>query len=180
MKQLISLKPVEMTKAVMQHLESKGLILRMSPDTTPLNAKPGQTVCSVIHSSKDEYGPHKLMFVTVNRKELTEFGTHPDHEDFFLIGKPGERPLYLVIALCLREELDKKIQRNTLTPEDFITLKVRHNDPEVSFFTMLKDVPHGEAIGHDEGEPASFYVGESRDLPDVDTDFKNYELVIKE
>ena len=85
MKQLISLKPVEMTKAVMQDLESKGLILRMSPDATPLNVKPGQTVCSVIHSSKDEYGPHKLMFVTVNRKELTEFGTHPDHEDFLML-----------------------------------------------------------------------------------------------
>lgn len=180
MKQLIILEPVEMTNKVMSDLERMHLILRILPGTSNLDAKPGQTLCKVVHSSEDQFGPHKLMFITVNRIELSEFGTHPDQEDFFLIGDPNTKPLFLVIALCLKEDLNKKIKDKTVQASDFIALRVKHNDATVSFFTMLKDVPHGESIGRGEGKPASFYVGESRDLPDVDTDMGEFELVIQE
>jgi hypothetical protein len=180
MKQLIVLRPVAMNKEVMQQLEAKNLIRRMAPGVPVPNAAPGQTVCKPVHCSLEEYGPHKLVHITVNRMELTEFGTHPDNEDFFMIGDTNTKPLYLVIALCLKDELDKKIQQHTLSADDFIALQVKHNDAEVSFFTMLKDVPHGEAIGRGTGKPSSFYVTVGRDLPDADTNMGNFELVIEE
>jgi hypothetical protein len=180
MKKPIILRPVEMTKAVMQDLEKRNLIIRISPDTTNLKALPGQTLVNPIYSSSNASGPHKLMFITLNRRELTEFGTHPDNEDFLLIGDTDTKPLYLVIALCHKDELDKKIKSKTVSSDDFITLRVKHNDADVSFFTMLKDIPHGEAVGKGSGKPASFYVGESRDLIDVDTDMGDFELIIEE
>lgn len=180
MKTPIILHPIEMTKAVMQELENKNLIIRISPNTVNLDAKPGQTLVDPIYSSSEGSGPHKLMFITVNRMELTEFGTHPDNEDFLLIGDPNFKPLYLVVSLCRMDELDLKIKNKTVSADDFVTLRVKYNDADVSFFTMLKDVPHGEAIGKGEGKAASFYVGESRDLIDVDTDLKDFELVINE
>ena len=180
MKQPIILHPVEMTKAVMQDLENRNLIIRISPDTKNLDAKSGQTLVEPIYSSSEGSGPHKLMFITVNRMDLSEFGTHPDNEDFLLIGNPNTKPMYLVIALCLKDELDVKIKNKTVSADDFVILHVKHNDPDVSFFTMLKDVPHGEAIGKGDGKPASFYVTESRDLIDVDTNFGDFELVIEE
>lgn len=180
MKQPIVLKPVEMTKAVMLELEKKNLIVRISPDRPALDAMPGATKCVPVYSSVDETGPHKLLFITVNRMELPEFGTHPDNEDFLLIGDPDTKPMYLVIALCPKDVLDQKIKGKTVNRDDFITLKVKFNDPEVSFFTMLKDIPHGEAIGKGDGKPASFFVTESRDLADIDTNMGDFELVIDE
>lgn len=176
----IVLKPVEMTKAVMLELEQQNLIARISPDQPALDALPGETRCIPVYSSADETGPHKLLFITVNRMELPEFGTHPDNEDFLLIGDPDTKPMYLVVALCRKDELALKIKGNTVSSNDFITLRVKFNDPDVSFFTMLKDVPHGEAIGKGDGKPASFFVTESRDLADVDFDMGDFELVIKE
>jgi len=180
MKQPIILRPVEMTKTVMQDLENRNFIIRISPDTKKLDAKAGQTLVDPIYSSSEGSGPHKLMFVTVNRMDLSEFGTHPDNEDFLLIGDPNTKPLYLVVALCMKDELDVKIKNKTVSADDFVTLRVKHNDADVSFFTMLKDVPHGEAIGKGDGKAASFYVGESRDLIDVDTDMGAFSLLIEE
>jgi len=53
---------------------------------------------------------------------------------------------------------------------------VTYNDPYVSFFTMLADVPHGEASADAEGRPPSFYVTEPCDMGIAFTDFGNYEL----
>lgn len=176
----IFLEPVEMTRAVMVDLEERGLIIRLAPGSHQIGAKEGETVCKTIYHTDPSYGSHKLMYIEVNRTALPEFGTHPENEDFYLLGLPGNKPLYLVIALCLKDVLDDKIKSQTLTSADFITLKVKYNDPEVSFFTMLKDVPHGEAVGTGEGGPGTFYVTESTDLIDVDSDMGTYELVIKE
>jgi hypothetical protein len=161
----IQLHPVEMTKEVMQRLEDKGLIYRLYPGHHDLDVPEGETRVRSLYECQDKFGPHKLIVVTVNRPGLPGFGSHPDVEDFILMGDPNTKPLYLVIALCLKTELEQKIMDQTLTEADFITLKVKYNDPEVSFFSMLKDVPHGEGVADSEGKPASFYVTEPRDLP---------------
>ena len=179
-KQAIILTPVEMTKAVRVDLERRGLIIRLAPGSRSIGAKEGETICETLYKTDTKYGGHKLMYIEVNRETLPEFGTHPENEDFYFIGHPGEKPLYLVIALHLKDELDSKIKNGTISAEDFITLKVKHNDADVSFFTMLKNVPHGEAVGKGTGKPGSFYVTESTDLIDVDTDFSNYQLTIME
>lgn len=180
-KESVWLSPVEMTKAIMEDLESRKLIIRIAPGRHDLYVPEGETQCATLYEPLDGFGPHKIMAVTVNRMSLIEFGTHPDNEDFYLIGGgTNVKTLYLVIALCLQHELEEKISTGTLSPDDFIALTVKYNDPEVSFFTMLKNVPHGEAIGKGFGKPASFYVTESRDMTDVTIDMDRYELVVRE
>jgi len=71
-----------------------------------------------------------------------------------------------------------KVAAGIVSPADFVCLRVKWNDPEVSFFTMLADVPHGEAITAAEGRNPTFYVTESRDLPNDLFDLGGYELTV--
>jgi hypothetical protein len=173
----IVLVPVGMTPWIMADLEKRNLIMRLGPRRHELPAKFGETLDKSVYESQG-YGPHKLLVVTVNRTTLPEFHTHPDNEDFLLIGDPGCKPLYVVIALHPLKELTQKVKQGTLTPRDFVCLHIRFNDPEVSFFTMLANTPHGEAITRKEGRAPSFYVTEGRDLPSPNVDLGDYELSI--
>jgi len=178
MKTVLSLPPVPMTPAIMADLEQRELIIRLGPRRHDLPSAPGQTLDRPIYRSADRFGPHMLISVTVNRVPFTDFATHPDNEDFLLLGDPDTKPLFLVVALMRRPALAAKVAAGTLTPADFVCLHVRWNDPEVSFFTMLADVPHGEAITATEGVCPTFYVTESRDLPNDLFDFGPYELTV--
>ena len=180
MKQAISLKPVAMTPKVMEDLERRNLILRLGARRHELPAPWGQTLDRPVYDCHERYGPHRLLTVTVNRVAFDDFATHPDNEDFLLLGDPDTKPLYLVIALMRRAELEEKLRNGTAAPDDFVCLRITWNDPEVSFFTMLADVPHGEAIRATEGRPPSFYVTEGRDLPNDVIDFGNFELAVEE
>lgn len=176
----IRLKPVEMTPDVMQMLEDKGLIIRLCPNHHELPAAKGETLDESIYESDPKLGGHKLITVTVNRATLAAFGTHPDNEEFLLIGDADTKPMYLVVALCLKDELTRKIRSGEVSAGDFVCLRVRYNDAEVSFFVMLRDVPHGEAVADVPGRPASFYVTEPTDMGADPTDFGEYELVVAE
>ena len=180
MKKIIALKPVGMTPEIMANLERQNLIIRLGPLRHELPAEWGQSRERPVYDSQERYGPHRLLTVTVNRLSFVDFATHPDNEEFLMIGDPDTKPLYLVIALMYRKELEEKIRMDTLTPDDFVCLRIRWNDPEVSFFTMLSNVPHGETVTEQEGDPPSFYVTEGRDLPNDVVDFGPYELAVIE
>ena len=162
----LALDPVPMTAELMAHLEERGLIIRLRPGAHDLAAQPGETLGELIYESAASHGPHKLIAVTVNRAEFAAFGSHPDNEEFLLLGNPDGQPMYLAMALCLREEFEQKVKTGRLSAADLVMIECRYNDPEVSFFVMRAGVPHGEAIVPAAGKPApSFYVTESRDLP---------------
>ncbi len=176
MRKTIILKPIEMTETVMQSLENMGKIIRLYPNRHLHSVKKGENLGKAVYESNALYGPHKLLSVTIDRPYFLNFGTHPDNEEFLLIGDPGAKPMYLNISLCNNEELDKKIADHQLTADDFICLHIKYNDPNVSFFTMLAGIPHGEAVADVDGQPASFYVTEPRDLSTVCTNFGDYEI----
>jgi hypothetical protein len=176
---IINLKPVEMTAQIMDELENKGLIMRLCPKHDELDAAPGETLWKLLYEPKEGYGPHRLITVTVNREAFGSFGTHPDNEEFWLIGDSDTQPMYLAISFLGGAELAAKIAAGTLTENDFIALKIKYNDPEVSFFVMRTGVPHGEAIVDCGKKPPSFYVTESLNLPLDLTAFGSYELRIE-
>jgi len=178
MSHIITLHPVEMSPSVMKDLESRGLIIRLCPRNHELPAKPGETLWEPIYDSAESLGPHRLITVSVNSTAFTEFGTHADNEEFLLIGDSTMKPLYLVIALRTQEEIERGARAAALAADDFICLRARFNDAEVSFFTMRANVPHGEVVGHADGRPATFYVTEPRDLETDLTDFGECELRI--
>lgn len=169
-----------MTAEVMGDIEARGLIIRLCPNHHELAVKKGEAASRSIYESSPLYGPHKLITVTVDRPSFATFGSHPDNEEFLFIGEPTTKPLYLAVALYRKDELEKKAAAQELGPEDFICLKVRYNDPEASFFTMLANVPHDEAAGNAEGRPGSFYVTEPCDMGRQFTDLGSYELALPE
>ena len=175
----IRLKPVVMTGPVMQSLEDRGLIIRLGPGRHRPAAPAGQNVDEPLYSSGEGYGPHKLIAVTINSDDLADFGTHPENEEFLLLGSPRCRPLFLVVALHRREELERIVRERRLAASDFLALRVRFNDPQVSFFVMLKHTPHGEASPAGRGGLPSFYVTESRDLPVERLALEGYSLSVR-
>jgi hypothetical protein len=178
MTETIILKPVEMTPENMQKLEDKGLIVRLYPGHHILNPARNESQDATIYASDPRFGPHKLIAVTINAFEPRYFGSHEDNEEFLLIGDPTTKPLYLIVATCKQSELDSKIQSHKLLADDFIALRVKYNDPEVSFFTMLTHVPHGEVTVDQKGQLPSFYVTEPRDLITNRTNFGPYLLKV--
>ena len=178
MTEKIILRPVAMTESVMQDLEDQKLIIRLAPNHHELPVQHGETLGKSLYESDIRHGAHKLITVTVNRSTFAAFGTHPDNEEFLLIGDPATKPMYLAISLRRREELDRRIAEHELTALDFICLRVKYNDPNVSFFTMLADVPHGEAVADIDGRPASFYVTEPCDMGLEPTSFGGYEICL--
>jgi hypothetical protein len=175
---IIGLRPVEMTGEVMEFLERRGLITRLCPNHDELAPPLGEIAWKMLYEPKEGYGPHKIISVTVNREEFAAFGVHPDNEEFWLIGDDDTQPMYLAISLISAEELGAKISAETLEASDFIALRVKYNDPTVSFFVMRENVPHGEAIVNAGKRPPSFYVTESRDLPLPLTDMGDYRLKV--
>ena len=156
----ININPVRMTPQLMQMLEDRGLIIRLCPSRHRKDVQTHDCVGTDLYISAPGTGSHKLIAVTVDRIEFSMFGCHEDNEEFLLLGGEGEKPMYLLVALHKKQELLGKIRDGTLSADDFICLECVFNDARVSFFTMLKDVPHGEATKDDGGLPASFYVTE--------------------
>ena len=156
----------EMTPELMQQMERENLITRICPGHDDIKDAPeGETSWYALYEGKDEFGPHKIIAITVNRQGFPGFGTHKDQEEFWLIGHNDAMPMYILVARMQLEEYLKKVQQGTLTEDDFYMLKAKYNDPEVSYFIMHTGVPHGEGIFDRGGKLPSFYVTESRDLP---------------
>jgi hypothetical protein len=175
----LELDPIEMTPDIMALLEEKGLIIRLYPKKYALDVEDGSTKTEVLYETDPKFGSHMLIVVAVNRKDFKFFGWHEDNEDIFLIGDPNSKPMYLVIALCDQQCLQNKIQEGTLSSDDFVSLIVKYNDPDVSFFTMKKNIPHGELIKEDGRNIPTFYVTEPNDMKLIIADLQPYELVIK-
>lgn len=176
----LEIRPTEMTPKVMAELEARGLIIRLCPQHEEFDAPVGETTWQLMYKPKEGYGPHRLIAIRVNREAFAGFGVHPDNEEFWCIGNEDTQPMYLAIALISNAEMTGKIKDETLNESDFIMLRIRYNDPEVSFFVMRAGVPHGEAIVDHGKAPAAFYVTESRDLPLELTEMGEFELAVKE
>ena len=165
-KKRLALPVREMTPELMKEMESQGLIIRLAPRRHDIeNAPEGETSWMSLYDGAEGYGPHKIIAITVNRMGFPGFGTHPDQEEFWLIGDNASIPMYILVARMKREEYEAKRDAGQLTEDDFYLLKAKYNDPEVSFFVMVSGVPHGEGILERGEKLPSFYVTESRDLP---------------
>jgi len=159
------LSSIEMTPQVMQDLQNRGLIIRLTPGGHFPKVGENESDAVVVYSSEERYGPHKLIGCAINAADSAKyFGYHPDREEFLLIGDPSSKPVHLVVALCFKKEFEKKAREKTLSTADFIALRMKFNDPQVSFFTMNAYVPHGEVTVTGPGKIPTFYVTEPRDI----------------
>ncbi|MCD7736513.1 MAG: hypothetical protein LUI07_06070 [Lachnospiraceae bacterium] len=164
-KNCLQIPVTEMTPEIMKRMEAEGLIIRLAPGRHDIEAPFGETCYKSLYEEENCFGPHKIIALTVNRPGFPGFGTHPGNEEFLLIGDNASKPMYILVARMQLEAYRDKLEKKSLTEDDFYLLKARYNDPEVSFFTMRKGIPHGEGIFDEAGRNPSFYVTESRDLP---------------
>ena len=175
----IILKPVPVSEEIMRSLESKGVIRRIIPGKDILQVERGTSKHESVYECDEKYGPHKLICVTINNTEPSNFLYHNDNEDFMLIDLPDRTALVITMAVIKQEQLNKKIEDNTVSIEDFVSVVFRPNDPNLSFFTMNAGFSHVETCLRESDVPPSFYVGESRDLDENHIDFRNYKLMIE-
>lgn len=162
----------------MQELEDQGLIIRLAPRHHELALPPGVAKGKPVYQAERSHGGHMLLACTINQVGLQRFGHHLEREEFLLIGDPSREPLYLAIFRGQHPALEEKIQNHTLTANDFVCLQVVWNDPEVSFFTMLAGVPHGECVLRETQQPPSFYVTEPTGITLEKTDLGPYQVKI--
>lgn len=174
----LPLQPVKPTPALMQELEDLGCIIRLAPRHHEIPLPAGEAKGEPVYQAEASQGGHMLLACTINQAGLKRFGHHLEREEFLMIGDPSREPLYLAIFRGQHPELEAKVQNDTLTADDFVCLHIVWNDPEVSFFTMLAGVPHGECVLQETDRPPSFYVTEPTGMTLEKTDFGSYQLEI--
>ncbi len=180
MPEQLIIKLVRMDEANMAMLERKGVITRLRPSREDhrLSISQGTGKGDHIYRSDEKYGGHSLIRCAIDNPEFTAFATHPDNEEFLLLGGVGEKKLVLLVALINREEYLHKFENRTLSAADFIAVECVFNDPELSFFVMHKNFPHGECV-LGPGKPSTFYVTESARLPLDKIPFgPTYEIIL--
>lgn len=173
-------KPVKITESIMNLLEKKKVITRICPGHDVLMTKKSESRCETVYSTDDRFGPHKLIAVTINDTKPSKFVYHSDKEDFMIIDKKGTTDLILTVSLYHKDELIQKIESNTVSSNDFLSIICEANNPYLSFFTMNDYFPHVETCKTPSDNPPSFYVGEPRDLDENWINFKSYKLVIEQ
>ena len=175
----ILIKPQIMNEKIMNELEERGLIVRLIPsrDIHRLHVNKDEGKGDYLYKSDINYGSHSLVNCAIDNELFYSFGTHPDNEEFLLLGGINEKKMFLLISLISKEELDIKIKLNSLSDKDFVCLECVFNDPNLSFFVMNKEVPHGEC-SKGFGRPTTFYVTEGSQLPLIRTKFNDYQIDI--
>lgn len=171
-------RPVKMTESIMNFLEKKNVITRIGPGHDVLMTQKGESRCETVYSTDARFGPHKLIAVTINDAKPNNFVYHSDKEDFMIIDRKGTPDLILTVSLCHKDELIQKIESNTVSSDDFLSIICEENNPYLSFFTMNAYYPHVETCKKPSDNPPSFYVGEPRDLDENKIDFMSYQLII--
>ena len=87
-------------------------------------------------------------------------------EDLFFLNPSNVdyKELYIVFALDKIDTFSKKLSKNNLTSKDFIAIEVVYNEPNLSFFTILKNTVHCEVVKDENKQHPIFFVAESSHL----------------
>lgn len=175
----IILKPQKATASLFNRLEKDGFIKILKPSQKALKTKTPTGIVDVFYTSQPRNGAHMLICVG-KRNEVVEFSYHDDNEELLLI-KPTKlkyKPLYLIIALHKVESFLKKVKAGTLKNADFKAIEVNFNDPETSFFTVLKGTVHAEVTAKGAGQHPVFFVTEPAQLEYKKIEIKNINFKV--
>lgn len=161
---VLRLHPRWADEVLMLKMASEGLI-RL------LNGKLGivgeRNQVNLEYATDGRYGGHKLIHVTICEHTLTRLTSHPEPEEFILIGPDNAVPMVLIIARHPHETIVRKHLVGKLSEEDFYCIFAPFNQVKLSIFTMLPGILHAELLHAPlvAGDVApTFYVTESSDL----------------
>ncbi|MBQ4179093.1 MAG: hypothetical protein II598_05070, partial [Elusimicrobia bacterium] len=86
--------------------------------------------------------------------------------------------LYLIFALDKIDVFSKKLSKNLLRSKDFVAVEIVYNDPNLSFFTMLKKTVHCEVVKDEDKQHPVFFVTESSDLKNNKIKHKDLTITV--
>lgn len=172
----ITIKIQKASIPLIEELEYLRVIKRLLPPKNTPNPSENECIDETIYFTKQEYGTHKLLFVTTNLFESqASLGYHPDKEDVLLINTTKKvKPLIWVFSKINQSNIIKKINCGSLEENDFIAIKIPFNDPFLSFFTINENMPHYEFTIPGKDNCPSFWVTEPNELTTINIDlFEN-------
>ncbi len=176
--QTIIPKVVKANIKLFEKLSHKNIIKTFISGNEFINLEKDKFHINKKYSTSEKYGGHKLICVNFNISNIN-LNYHLDNEDFILIqDKPKDyMDLFLFISLLKKDDLIKKINKNKLSNDDFLIIKLKFNDPLLSFFTMKKETPHCELVKADNSKKNPyFFVTEPNNLENKEINKGNYEF----
>lgn len=161
----IIINPVKPSARVFQFLEKKGLIKTLKPTKKSIETKTKTGTVDILYTSRNCYGGHRLMCIG-KRTKFIRFCYHKDNEDFLFLNPQNTdyQKLYLVFALDKIYTFLAKFKNENLTNKDFMALEIQYNNPNFSFFTLLKNTVHCEVVADEDKQHPVFFVTESSKL----------------
>ena len=161
----IKLKPVKPSIKVFNYLEKKGLISVLKPTDKAIKTRTKTGTVDVLYTSNKRFGSHRLMCIGKRTKKV-QLCYHFDNEDFIFINPSNVdyQKLYLVFALDKIDVFGKKLSENLLSEKDFVAVEIVYNNPNLSFFTVLKKTVHCEIVEDENKQHPVFFVTESSNL----------------
>ncbi|MBN2143739.1 MAG: hypothetical protein JW774_03850 [Candidatus Aureabacteria bacterium] len=175
----LRLKPVMITSSILDRLEKKKLIRTFKPTSRVLQPTTTTGIVDLIYSSDPRYGSHKLICIGKNATRIS-LTTHPDNEEFLILNQSQHkfRPLFLIIGLNTKKELEQKAKRGKLSSRDFMALKLKYNDYKTSLFVMLKGTVHCEVTVPGKQKHPVFFVTEPANLNATKLNLEPYQLIL--
>lgn len=175
----ITLKPVKSSIKVFKYLEKKGLISVLKPTDKALKTRTKTGTVDILYTSNKRFGSHRLMCIGKRTKKV-QLCYHFDNEDFIFINplNTDYQKLYLVFALDKIDVFSKKLSENLLSSKDFVAVEIVYNDPNLSFFTMLKKTVHCEVVKDEDKQHPVFFVTESSDLKNNKIKHKDLTITV--
>lgn len=177
----IILKPVKSSIKVFNFLEKKGLISVIKPTDKAIKTRTKTGTVDILYTSNKKFGSHRLMCIGKRTKKV-QLCYHSDNEDFMFINPSNAdyQKLYLVFALDKIDVFNKKLSGNLLSNKDFVAVEIVYNNPELSFFTMLKKTVHCEVVKEEDKQHPVFFVAESSDLKNNKIKHKDLKIFVGE
>jgi hypothetical protein len=177
----ITLKPVKSSIKVFNYLEKKGFVARLKPTRKTIDTRTKTGAVDILYTSNKNFGAHRLMCIGKRNKKV-QMTYHLDNEDLIFLNPYNDdyQKLYIVFALDKIDFFNKKLSKNLLTNKDFIAVEIVFNDPNLSFFTILKKTVHCEVVKDENKQHPIFFVAESSKLKNNKIKHKNLKIVVGE
>jgi hypothetical protein len=175
----ITLKPVKSSIKVFNYLQKKGLISVLKPTDKAIKTRTKTGTVDILYTSNKRFGSHRLMCIGKRTKKV-QLCYHFDNEDFIFINPSNidYQKLYLVFALDKIGVFSKKLSKNLLNEKDFIAVEIVYNDPNLSFFTLIKKTVHCEVVKDEDKQHPVFFVTESSGLKNNKLKHKDLTIAV--
>jgi len=175
----IRLVPQPMSVAVLEDLESKGIVRRFAPMPEVFRDAPGRNAVATAYASDAQYGPHKLICVSVQTLQV-RLSYHPDNEEILIPAQGAVRPAWFVACHLAPDEIRRRDREGTLRADDFTCASLYPAPRGAEMFTVCAGAAHCEVTRSGPEPRGYFYVTESRDLTSDRIDFERTVVEVAE